>query len=182
MLEWQAIFALGSAAIGSTCHVFWPNAGSWFAARVAEVQPAVKSIVIQYDDGRHDTLELSKEDQFFKVKWNRATAWLGAYWNRGNNLLLSYGRMQPSLLEGGLHSVCLRSVFNLTVMEGIVCGGGAMIRDSLRSVPCPKSIPPADYAKGLGSKGLVSKKYNALGLASRVADPFAEPCSNFDSL
>ena len=57
------------------CHVYWPNAGSWFAARVAEVNRPQQSITIQYEGDRTDVLELSKEDKFFKVRSRGFRVW-----------------------------------------------------------------------------------------------------------
>ncbi len=68
VLAAQAIFSLGGQAIGALSHVYWPNPGSWYAARIIEVDPMLQTVTVGYEDGRREVLEVSKEHKEFKIR------------------------------------------------------------------------------------------------------------------
>ena len=63
-----AVLALGQGAIGAHVHVFWAQRSSWYAARVISCSPPQRSIMVQYEGGRQDVLDLAKENVEFRIR------------------------------------------------------------------------------------------------------------------
>lgn len=62
------MLALGQGAIGAHVHVFWAQRSSWYAARVISCSPPQRSIMVQYEGGRQDVLDLAKENIEFRIR------------------------------------------------------------------------------------------------------------------
>lgn len=62
------ILAMGQAAMGAMCHVFWAQRNAWYAARIISCSPPQRSIMVQYEGSRQDVLELAKEDVEFRIR------------------------------------------------------------------------------------------------------------------
>ena len=64
----EAIFKLGSEAIGRNVHVFQSEAGSWYNAHIKQCRPRQGLLNVQYESGDQDTLKAKDEQKVFNIR------------------------------------------------------------------------------------------------------------------
>lgn len=64
----DAIFKLGSDAVGRNVHVFLSEHGSWYNARVKQCLPRQSTIHVQYESGDKDVLKGKEQGNRFNIR------------------------------------------------------------------------------------------------------------------